>query len=709
MKLIPFHNFLKGMHTDDYRIPGTARWLFDFLPHRGFLRRRGPVKDDSTSMFKYVYSTNAYGVVPDLYYGRLKINHATLENTVQHAHIPGIGEIAAYGSDSVQYLPAGTWVDNAGSAVSIMYRLEGESEWSMPWTTSWAGWTGTENWETEYDKFPRRWIALPDGEALGIYGGAYQNGATVLRWGGAVSGVADDGSRGDYRIVTTAGSREVSFRSNVGAAAIPVPDIVTEGAYILFGRTWRRIMGVETNTAYLETPAQSTNAAPGVVFQIRDIAPLSVSSAHTNGSAKFRNVKLGTGFTLGRAEYANAPTCNAAAYHQGRLFFGGLVEGQYRADTQGTAMYRTYETRIRWSGLPDEGGGAEDGIFRGIMYFHDDAYVDLPGEGGRIRAMASFNDQLVILRDKAVQILVGAVSTNGYATGASVQTVSTTVGCTNVQTWDVCEHGVVFADDNGVHLWDGRQIRSLTRERIDEIWDELGSPAMVCVANNRLIVSFDTNHDQDTDGFPNLSYLFGKDAWFGFYTKSPISRVGAVSKSLETFWLAEDGRTTPLTELKCQNLGGHYDHLVGSASGSDDDALDTGSDDFPRPELVTQPIPLVEGIQNARVTGAVLSDAGFVPDSMTMSMSIHKGPAYQAGYGSRDTASEDAGSFTMIGPNKGEATYATRTSTFNATSTDEATHAYIQLKLTPTENTDPFDYRLIGVGLLVDDEGRFEV
>lgn len=152
------------------------------------------------------------------------------------------------------------------------------------------------------------------------------------------------------------------------------------------------------------------------------------------------------------------------AYHSDRLFtatFNIFFNGDLT----------TWEEEIRWSGLPNE----LDGKYAGKEYWHVDAYASVvPGQGGVITSMHSLGGSLVIVKESALAVLTGDLSTDGADLGARIDLVSGTVGSPSRVGSVVTPHGLVVCDRSGIwlvasfgapqNLIDGK-IRGLYREK----------------------------------------------------------------------------------------------------------------------------------------------------------------------------------------------------------------------------------------------------
>lgn len=315
-----------------------------------------------------------------------------------------------------------------------------------------------------------------DGELIGTGFDPQGSNMSMPKWNGL------EALQADYTtgtVSTTASSTTITGLGTTWLAN------VNAGAYIVFSnaglqeRTFK-IMEVVSNTSLIVDVAPDVTAA-GQTYRVQRLGRVSAQDNIFCSAASASAVNV------------NWPVARCATSHQGRIFLGSTVEPE-------SGRRKFNYGRLRWSALATE---AASGKFKGGDRWDTGGFADVyPGIGGEIVGLAPLgNDQLLILKQRACFVLRGQVDTAGdpQRTAAQLGIVSTTVGCIGVNAYDLTPQGVVFASHDGVYLWDGSSLQSITNNVIGELWRQGAldaAPAVVspefpvCTVGDRVFVNW---------------------------------------------------------------------------------------------------------------------------------------------------------------------------------------------------------------------------
>ena len=204
-----------------------------------------------------------------------------------------------------------------------------------------------------------------------------------------------------------------------------------------------------------------------------------------------------TGNTMPRAEYAEA--------HAGYLFAACITEG-----------VNTYFARVRWShpNRPDA--------------WRDTDYIDIDAEGGRITAIVSFLDHLLIFKSNSLWALYGYDEDSWQL----IQ-LSASIGCPSITAVGWSETAVYFfsaSNGGGVYVYTGSQPIYLS-EKMRVALEQVEVYEQVCVswANRRLFVSIPWHSTHGATLEPATLLVFDPDIGQGAWTQYR-SDYGAVTQ-----------------------------------------------------------------------------------------------------------------------------------------------------------------------------------
>lgn len=304
---------------------------------------------------------------------------------------------------------------------------------------------------------------------------------SIYKWGGSTNRPYNTGS------VTIANSAAAAIATTPGTGGRIITGTGTSwaanvqaGQYILIGTVGQatggtgnrafRITRVISNTQLeIESPIYTIAAQP-LSYRIQSMAVVQ----SPNGTWNRTNERPTTG--------------GPAAFHNSRLYVG--VCSDYNTSYNTIFNY----DRVRWSGSRDEygapgtvavtsagvatglpsnsgGGGDGGGVYSNFDLWHPNAFVDIaPGVGGSIQGLCSFNDELLVIKNHAMFRLTGSNGWNGESAGSKVQLINKDVGAVNPRAWVETSRGVVVADADGLYLYDGEKVASITDGRVQEFW-----------------------------------------------------------------------------------------------------------------------------------------------------------------------------------------------------------------------------------------------
>lgn len=570
---------VKGLDTDMQR-PGTAHRIFDFIPWRNGIRKRGKiVTANANGMGDSLSPQEAFGGAPGWLSGKgwiaVESNAVDLDSGSAVHLTEDLGtRTASLGAISLSAFGAG-----AGNLMGVDVYCTQPVE---------------------------RWFQAGD-DLIGLAPGATGTSIGLVRWAGATT--ADDSAL-TGTVTTTAGSQRVTGSGTSFTTELEV------GMFVLFdaasapsnGRKWHRVAAIESNTLlYLDTGVEA--AFSGVTATATSVVPLVVNPPTVVQSPLF-SIAWPTGTTTyGNGRYSNTPRCEAACFHQGRLFCANINEAQQLSTSQTAELAKQKTDTIRWSALaneysPDTSIVNASNIWRGIEYFDSNARLDVGGAGGAITGLVSWNDALVVLREQSVQIVTGAFATDGTDLGATVQTVARNAGCWSTGAWDVGEQGVFFCDAAGAYLWDGRQVRNLTAGRISQLWEVYyqastnSAPKQVSCLRNRVLFS---SGEDNPDVW--LSYWPAYDAWFQLNVDNDDEQTNRVVRNYldDELLIDESGWQNFRYMLEWDSTDNN--HLKTDENGAADAS-------YPSLSVTLNPQPCADGFYAGRTLQATINHSG---------------------------------------------------------------------------------------------------
>lgn len=321
-------------------------------------------------------------------------------------------------------------------------------------------------------------------------------------------------------------------------------------------------------------------------------------------------------------------TAGIVAYHQGRLFVAGTAD----ADTDYSTVFNL--DRVRWSAnaVDANEGGPETG-FHHIDIWRPPAYIDVaPGVGGAIRGLVSMGDELVVIKSHALFRITGSPAVSGGSTNLNVQVqlIADGVGASGLKAWAMTKRGLVIASQDGLYLYDGMAVKSLTDGRLSRWWrnNYRFYTFTVTAYNDKVIVSTWLPEALGGGATTSLLWDIEKD-YFGVISGHLVS-CGAM------LYTADDEFVGDL--IFPQYLGGGCGYwyatkmLVGMID-NDADAVSWGlGTNAPSGTIVTHPIPVADGpLSEGRVNLIAVN---------SYLEGVHSDPMIEAGiyYGQRLTS-----------------------------------------------------------------------
>lgn len=348
-----------------------------------------------------------------------------------------------------------------------------------------------------------------------------------------------------------------------------------------------RIRSVESDTALTVDVAPGVSIASGAAVTYV-ITPVGVVDSK------------GTNFAG-----ATFPRVNGnCASHQGRLFLGGVYTGT-----------RWLYERVHYSANPAD---IADTHYVGVDNFHADSYFDVyPGIGGAIRSMVSLsNQEMVIFKENAMFALRGAVEL-GRPEAGYLDIISPTVGCRGRYSTATTPIGLVWANRDGLWVYDGSSVRNLTSGRVGIYYREnlidgsSDSPFVSCLGSRIVVQGPTSSHD-------TLVYDVERDS---FSTQtcsmySPLARTYDSNGALDA------------------DVGILYNG-VRADDWSDDltttNKNDAGSSTTPRLFIRTKPVDIRGNARNGRVSHVFVDGyvADAASDNPTLDVKLHMGEVPQ--------------------------------------------------------------------------------
>lgn len=329
-----------------------------------------------------------------------------------------------------------------------------------------------------------------------VYAGEFGN---LFKWGGS--------SGADYTtgtVSTTAGSRRIE-----GAGGTAWSTNVEEGMYILIDGVGEkatngeqrafRITYVEDNDT-LEVDYPMIGTLAGKSYRIVAAAVIQAPPGVWNPDTD-RPTSVGV-----------------CCYHQGRLFVAGTSD----ADTDYSTVYNF--DRLRWSGNASDVmvDPANESGFHHMDLWRSGAFIDVdPGRGGAIRGLVSMGDELVIIKSHAIFRLTGDVALSGGTNNLNVKVslIADGIGANGFKGFAMTKRGLVIASQDGLYLYDGEKVTSLTGGRMQKWWDANFSTFQFAVIafDDKVIVSPwlpNTNNYSATYFWGSLVWAIDKDYFF---------------------------------------------------------------------------------------------------------------------------------------------------------------------------------------------------
>ena len=270
---------------------------------------------------------------------------------------------------------------------------------------------------------------------------------SLYKWGGSLFNPYNTGtvaiasaSASASRIITGTGT---SWGANVQEGQYILMDGIAEKANT-FQRSYRITKVVSDTVLEIELPIYATAGYTGVAYRIQSLAVIQSPDGVWNGTDE-RPRQVGI-----------------CAYHQGKLFTAGVSDNR-------TAYNTVYDfDSIRWSGTLDENSNG----YSHLDLWHNNARISIfPGIGGSIRGLVSMGNELVVVKSHGLFRVTGSSTYDGTGSGLSVQVISTEVGANGFNAWTLTSRGLIIACRDGLYLYDGEQVTSLTDGRVKRWWE----------------------------------------------------------------------------------------------------------------------------------------------------------------------------------------------------------------------------------------------
>lgn len=652
MKLLPITGLDRGMSNDN-PVPGTLREVLNLLPWRGSLRRRGPIK-----------------------------RHEIHDTDTSDLLFAGVPTEACHNAN------------NRGSGKTL-YAIQQAATYgelhAAPGTYAYGVIAPGTNPTSRMVAIGREIFAFPKIE------NANSTNVWVTRWNGADPSSSLPSFTGN--VTLTAGSRHVTFANPIAVDVARAGYLITQSA--LPNERYAIEKSLSSTTLLLQEPARTTVTTSS--WAVASSTILQANKAPASGGL-FVDYNNGAGPYNG----ANNVSASTGTFHAGRLFVGNMLDGEW-SGTAGSITH--FPTRIRWSALAGESDASN---YKGKQYFNANAFLDLGDDGGPILGLSSLNGALVVLRRSALQVITGSFATSGSDLGATVNTVIRAAGAGGWHAWEEFDGGIAFADEHGVYVWDGGEVTNLTRGAIERAYrmQTAGKAANILVTcpGNRIIVTVDNSPNSNTNAFV---YDLGTKGWYRIMLDGTYGR------------MADTGDKYLTLRKEAHNLGGgdfvyrSYD-MRGVFEDLDTDDADRVQDEDKQSYrlntyLLTNPIPLVDGIQNGRVTEVVLNDGGYTkyPDSTDYTVRLLRGAIYSGDpySGEADVASQQLTApieVPFITGSEVNPLVDQRSVRVRMDGADESTHAMIEIKFEVTDSAAEYSYALNAIGLMIDGEDRYQ-
>lgn len=297
-------------------------------------------------------------------------------------------------------------------------------------------------------------------------------------------------------------------------------------------------------------------------------------------------------------------TVGVVAYHNSKLFLAGPSD-----ESCGFNSVFDFDA-IRWSGTVDD----QADNFSHMDLWHVNGKIRImPGVGGFIRGLVSMGNTLCVIKSHGLFKVNGDAEYDGDdpEKDFGVSLISSTIGASGFRAWKDTPAGVVMANESGLWLYDGEDLKSLTAGRIDNLWESFAHYATEFTVNT--FGSLVTIGSSEYPDLPCVCWDMEKDYFF-VGTNLSMSSVSTVYAA-DDQWIGHVGfaghvlnlpqetiadvTEARVTEIPTSDLSSIL-HWNTDAAGVDLDA--SGVNVGPDPIIATHGIPLYdEGPGDGRV------------------------------------------------------------------------------------------------------------
>lgn len=425
----------------------------------------------------------------------------------------------------------------------------------------------------------------------------------VYKWAGATavmaSGTAVATSGVSLSSTTATPSNIVTFGTAINVTATMEPgsylmiDDVGENNVVSNKNVAYRITNIDGQNVELEYPLYVTGAMTNKAWVSTPVALVASESGVWNGSDEYPRI------------------FGPVAYHQGRLFVAG--PSNYRTD------YNTvYDfSSIQWSHnagtttsstsnhahVDKWGAGAWQPIF--------------PGIGGAIMGMVSMGSELVIIKTHAIFALSGEVADDGgnQNLNASVRLVQDGPGAQGFRAWKLTKAGLVIAGQDGLYLYDGQQVKSLTDGRIQRWWEgNFRQYRFAMTAFDDKVIISPWRPRASSSSWVSLVWDLEKDYFHTIRTDNLVA-CGMSTFTSDDTWSGDIGFEQYQYASATNMLWNCYSNLNHKATGSLSNLGDATTDRIDQAvnqrvgfEIISQNIPLGEDqVSEGRVNNVLLA------------------------------------------------------------------------------------------------------
>ena len=283
-----------------------------------------------------------------------------------------------------------------------------------------------------------------------------------------------------------------------------------------------------------------------------------------------------------RRTYPAAPTALGTTFSEIDTPVGDMMPQAELCESHGGYMFVagtresgvSYPNRIRWShpNAPDS--------------WRTDDFIDIEGFGGRITALMSFQDHLLIFKTSSLWALYGYDEASWQ-----LVRVSTSIGCPSTTAVTRSETACYFYSGSsigGIYAYVGEAPVYIS-ERLATAFEELlsGDNVFVSWAGRRLWVSIPWVKDTGVVDEPQTTFVFSADigssgAWTAY--RSSYASIGTVldgSDTMSVYPLAAMWSDQAAMMASLDYIDGAYDQLVlpGTLATEGDDDIVTEDDD----------------------------------------------------------------------------------------------------------------------------------